>query len=93
MALHNTGREIRWPEIDGGKSRADHNRSVRTRNRLAGAKKDQFRQAVGQAWQELVAEQKRDIEESVRRCEATEQRARTAQAAAGTPGREGSPRR
>lgn len=25
-------REIRWPEIDGGKSRAEHNRQVRARN-------------------------------------------------------------
>lgn len=76
VANDNTGREIRWPEIDGGLSRAEHNRTVRARNRLAGAKKDQFRQAVGQAWQELVAEQKRDIEESVRRREAAELRER-----------------
>lgn len=76
IANDNTGREIRWPEIDGGLSRAEHNRAVRTRNRLAGAKKDQFRQAVGQAWQELVDEQKRDIEESVRRREAAELRER-----------------
>jgi len=66
------GREIRWPEIDGGKSRAEHNRAVRTRNRLMGAKKDQFRQAVGEAWQDLVTEQKRDVEESARRREAAE---------------------
>lgn len=72
VANDNTGREIRWPEIDGGKSRAEHNRAVRTRNRLMGAKKDQFRQAVGEAWQELTQEQKRDVEESARRREAAE---------------------
>lgn len=76
VASDNSGREIRWPEIDGGLSRAEHNRAVRTRNRLAGARKDQFRQAVGQAWQDLVSEQKRDIEESVRRREAAELRER-----------------
>ena len=71
VANDNNGREIRWPEIDGGQSRA-----ARTRNRLAGTKKDQFRQAIGQAWQELVGEQKRDIEETVRRREAAERRER-----------------
>jgi hypothetical protein len=70
------GREIRWPEIDGGLSRAEHNRAVRTRNRLIGAKKDQFRQSVGRAWQELLAEQKRDREGSLRRRDVAQQRER-----------------
>ncbi|MAJ64478.1 MAG: hypothetical protein CL557_12755 [Alphaproteobacteria bacterium] len=66
------GREIRWPEIDGGKSRVEHNRTIRARNRLAGAQQDRFRQAVGEAWQELVTEQKRDTEAAERRREAAQ---------------------
>lgn len=72
VANDNDGREIRWPEIDGNTSRADHNRAVRTRNRLKGAKKEQFRRSVGEAWEELVTEQKRDLESAQRRQAAAE---------------------
>lgn len=70
------GREIRWPEIDGGKSRVEHNRSIKARNRVRTARNQEFRQAVGKAWQDLLAEQKQNERDALRRETEAEQRER-----------------
>ncbi|MEM1152328.1 MAG: MobA/MobL family protein [Pseudomonadota bacterium] len=59
------GREIRYPEIDGGTSRATHNNRIQVRNRIAldgKAANDDFKKEVGRAWDVLKRKQVRDLE-------------------------------
>lgn len=59
------GREIRWPEIDGGTSRATFNKQIQARNRIAldgKAANDDFKKEVGRAWDVLKRKQVRDLE-------------------------------
>lgn len=59
------GREIRWPEIDGGTSRATFNRGIQAKNRIAldgKAANDDFKKEVGRAWDVVKRKQSRDLE-------------------------------
>ena len=70
------GREVRWPEIDQGKSRVEHNRSIAAKNRLKDVKLDRFRQEVGRAWHELMQRQQADTREALWRLAKAEKRER-----------------
>ncbi|NQX95092.1 MAG: MobA/MobL family protein [Erythrobacter sp.] len=76
VANDENGREIRWPEIDRGKSRVEHNRAIQARNRLKGVKLDRFKQDVGKAWEALTKRQTQEAREDERRLKAAEERER-----------------
>lgn len=76
VANDNNGREIRWPEIDEGRSRVEHNRSIGAKNRLRDVKLDRFKQEVGKAWDELVRQQQQDTRDDLWRLAEAEKRER-----------------
>lgn len=74
------GREIRWPEIDGGKSRATHNREIAARNQVAflgRAANDDFKRDVGKAWDALKRRQETERQRAVKRQEEARHRERS----------------
>lgn len=73
------GREIRWPEIDGGKSRATHNREIAARNQVAflgRAANDDFKRDVGKAWDALKRRQETERQRAITRQEESRRRER-----------------
>tara|TARA_X000000368_G_scaffold57348_1_gene40634 strand:- start:11642 stop:12970 length:1329 start_codon:yes stop_codon:yes gene_type:complete len=75
------GREIRWPEIDGGKSRVRHNQEIRTRNDIRLREdnaNDNFKKEIGRAWDVIKRRQAKEAREATDRLKEADRRERDA---------------
>ncbi|MBM61408.1 MAG: hypothetical protein CL484_00490, partial [Acidobacteria bacterium] len=73
--------EIRWPEIDGGKSRVRHNQEIRTRNDIRlrdDNANDNFKKEIGRAWDVIKRRQVKEAREAADRLKEAERRERDA---------------
>ena len=76
-----TGREIRWPEIDEGKSRVRHNQEITARNEVrfqGDTANDNFRKEIGRAWDVIKRRQAKEAREAMDRLKEAERRERDA---------------